>query len=144
VHAELGQTVAPGAPIVSLVPLQATLEAQLYAPSGAVAFVKPGMKVVLRYQAFPYQKFGIHEGVVTAVTRTALPFSEFSPSGSVPSQADESVYRIKVRLPSQTIMAEGAPRPLQAGMKLETDLMQKRRRLYEWVLAPLSGLARGL
>lgn len=144
VHAEVGQTVAAAAPVVSLVPLQAKLEAQLYAPSGAVAFVKPGMKVSLRYQTFPYQKFGIHEGVVTAVTRSALPLSEFSLSGNAPSQGEEPVYRIKVRLPSQSVMAEGAPQPLQAGMKLEADLMQHRRNLYEWVFEPLSGLARSL
>jgi membrane fusion protein len=31
--------------------------------------------------------------------------------------------------------------PLQVGMVVEADVMQDRRRLYEWVLEPLYGMA---
>ncbi|MDN7919179.1 hypothetical protein QZM99_13895 [Burkholderia gladioli] len=34
-------------------------------------------------------------------------------------------------------MAYGKPRPLQAGMTVQADILQERRRLYEWVLEPL-------
>ena len=51
--------------------------------------------------------------------------------------AGEPLYRITVDLSAQTIMAYGEARPLQIGMQLEADIMQERRKLYEWVLEPL-------
>ena len=54
-----------------------------------------------------------------------------------PAGAGEPLYRITVDLSAQTIMAYGEARPLQIGMQLEADIMQERRKLYEWVLEPL-------
>ncbi|MNG20774.1 hypothetical protein D3C84_1050580 [compost metagenome] len=49
----------------------------------------------------------------------------------------ELFYRITVALDSQHIQVYGQPQPLQAGMLLEADIMQDKRRLYEWALEPI-------
>lgn len=139
---ELGQMADARRPLLSIVPAEARLEAQLYAPSRAVGFVKPGATVRLRYQAYPYQKFGHAEGKVVSVARTALPAGEISallPAG-FESQTHEPLYLITVTLASQAIQAYGEEHPLQAGMLLEADVLQETRRLYEWVLEPLFSL----
>jgi membrane fusion protein len=142
--AEIGQAVDVSKPLVSVIPRGATLQAQLYAPSKAIGFISPGNAVLLRYQAYPYQKFGHAEGIVTAVSKTALPSSELASIGNLSSSNtsgnSEPLYRITVRLSSQTINAYGKPYPLQTGMLLEADVMQDMRRLYEWVLEPLYSL----
>ncbi|HNG61059.1 MAG TPA: HlyD family efflux transporter periplasmic adaptor subunit [Cellvibrionaceae bacterium] len=138
--AEVGQTVEPGKPLISVVPLGARMQAHLYAPSRAVGFVKPGDAVLLRYQAYPYQKFGHVRGRVLQVARTALLSQELAGvAGSQPG-GGEPVYRITVELAQQTINAYGKPQPLQAGMLLDADVLQDTRRLYEWVLEPLYSL----
>ncbi len=138
--AEVGQTVEPGKPLISVVPVGARMQAHLYAPSRAVGFVKPGDAVLLRYQAYPYQKFGHARGRVLQVARTALPSQELAGvAGSQPG-GGEPVYRITVELARQSIRAYGKPQPLQAGMLLEADVLQDTRRLYEWVLEPLYSL----
>ena len=138
--AEVGQTVEPGKPLISVVPVGARMQAHLYAPSRAVGFVKPGDAVLLRYQAYPYQKFGHARGRVLQVARTALPSQELAGvAGSQPG-GGEPVYRITVELAQQSIYAYGKPQPLQAGMLLEADVLQETRRLYEWVLEPLYSL----
>ena len=53
------------------------------------------------------------------------------------AQGSEPLYLISVALESQSITAYGVDQPLQAGMLLEADVLQERRRLYEWVLEPL-------
>ncbi|WP_276523924.1 HlyD family efflux transporter periplasmic adaptor subunit, partial [Enterobacter hormaechei] len=60
-----GQAVQSGQPIVSVLPGDGRLEAELLVPSRAVGFIEPDDKVLLRYQAYPYQKFGHHEGRVS-------------------------------------------------------------------------------
>jgi membrane fusion protein len=144
VMAEVGQEVDSSRPLVSIVPTGARLQAHLYAPSRAVGFVRLGNLVLLRYQAYPFQKFGHARGKVTSVAKTALPTNEIASlggsSGAGQGQQGEPVYRITVELESQTVLAYGKPQPLQAGMLLEADVLQDTRRLYEWVLEPLYSL----
>lgn len=143
VVAEVGQAVDGRRPLVSIVPAGSTLTAQLYAPSRAVGFVRPGAPVLMRYQAYPYQKFGHAQGKVVAVAKTALPASEISnllPPGA-DAQGSEPLYLISVALESQSITAYGVDQPLQAGMLLEADVLQESRRLYEWVLEPFFSLS---
>jgi membrane fusion protein len=140
VTAEVGHAVDPSRPVLSIVPPGARLQAQLFAPSKAVGFVRGGEAVMLRFDAYPYQKFGHTAGRVTEVARVALTGQDLSSLG-LPgldaAGAGEPLYRITVDLSAQTIMAYGEARPLQIGMQLEADIMQERRKLYEWVLEPL-------
>ncbi|MGH8078594.1 MAG: HlyD family secretion protein, partial [Lysobacter sp.] len=136
---ERGQTVQAGQPLLSLLPKGSELQAQLLVPSRAIGFIKPGDSVVLRYQAFPHQKFGHHRGTVIRISRNAL-----SPAGLGAllgdAQAGEPYYRVLVQLSAQSITAYGKPEPLRPGMLLEADILGERRKLYEWVLEPLYSL----
>ena len=145
IHVVSGAKADTGAPLLSIVPASMRLEAHLYGPSRAIGFVRPGQRVMLRYQAYPYQRFGHHEGVVVSVSRAALSPGELptqlagltSLTGLAVGSATEPIYRITVSLASQSITAYGEAVALQPGMALEADVALERRRLYEWVLDPL-------
>lgn len=135
-----GASIASGAPMATLIPAGSPLEAQLMVPSSAVGFVKSGQEVMLRFAAFPYEKFGQHRGRVVNVSRTALPATEFMASGlsiEGSSRSAEAMYRVAVQLESQSIRAFGSAHPLVAGMALDASIRQERRRLWEWVFEPL-------
>ena len=66
---------------MTLVPAGARLEARLYGPSRAIGFVRPGQRVLLRYEAFPHQKFGQYEGVVRSVSRSTVGPAELAGDG---------------------------------------------------------------
>lgn len=136
---ERGQMVMPGTPLATIIPSDATLEAQLFAPSRSIGFVRPGQEVLLRYLAYPHQKFGSHRAKVLAVSRNPMLPGElgFTP----PDGSREPLYRIKVALASQSISAYGRPEPLQPGMQVEADILLDRRRLIEWIFEPLLSLA---
>ena len=129
---ESGQAVQAGQPLLSLLPAGSRLQAQLFVPSRAVGFIEPGDAVLLRYQAFPYQKFGHHEGVVTQVSRSAV-----TQAGGGAGQGGEPYYRVLVEIERQSITAYGRQEPLRPGMLLEADILGEHRKLYEWVLEPL-------
>ncbi|MBS0424029.1 MAG: HlyD family efflux transporter periplasmic adaptor subunit [Proteobacteria bacterium] len=131
--AEVGQTANPAMPLLSILPAGAELQAQLLVPTRAAGFIKPAQQVSLRYQAFPYQRFGHHLGEVAEIGRTVIQPDE----SSLPVAVQESVYRITVRLPQQQVQAYGQAMPLQAGMVLDADIHIDRRRLIEWVFDPL-------
>jgi membrane fusion protein len=138
VQAEVGQSVDPAArPLAHLVPAAATLVARLYAPSRAAGFVKPGATVLLRYDAFPYQKFGQQVGRVESVSAAAAVAADLRGYTAAPETTAEPMFAITVKLPEQTIGAIGQRMPLQTGMRVDADLLHETRRLYEWILEPL-------
>ena len=138
VLAEPGQVVTPSTALASVVPSGRALLAHLYAPSSAIGFVRPEQPVLLRYQAFPYQKFGHHEGRVLQVSRTPLQAGEMAALGAAPA---EPMYRITVALDRQSVSAYGEEQPLAAGMQLEADVLLDRRRLIEWIFEPVLSVA---
>lgn len=144
VLADAGQSVSPASALASLVPAGAQLQAHLFAPSGAVGFVRPQQEVRLRFEAFPYQKYGHQTGHVLQVSRTPLAAPELAGLPlSVPAGADgaaEPMFRITVAMDRTELQAFGAPQPLVAGMRMEADVLLERRRLIEWLFAPVLGL----
>jgi membrane fusion protein len=133
---EQGGHANTSAPLFSIVPVGSSLEAHLYSPSRAVGFVRHGQRVLLRYQAYPYQKFGHYEGVVESISRSAVTPGELPPQLSGMT-GREPVYRITVKLARQTVIAYGREVGLQPGTQLQADIALETRRLYEWVLDPL-------
>ncbi|TFW28975.1 HlyD family efflux transporter periplasmic adaptor subunit [Massilia horti] len=140
VTAEIGQAVDGDKPLVSIIPDGSVLQAHLFAPSRAVGFIRPGDHVLLRYQAYPYQKFGHAHGVVATLSQVALSARELADTPVSAISSNEPFYRITVSLASQTITAYGKPLPLQAGMLVDADILHERRKLYEWVFEPLYSL----
>ncbi|WP_140719640.1 HlyD family secretion protein [Pseudomonas sp. Hp2] len=136
-----GQTVQTGQALLSLLPSDSELEAELLVPSRAIGFVEPGDKVQLRYQAYPYQKFGHHEGRVTRISRSALSSGELGALIGDASQG-EPFYRVTVVLARQNVMAYGKPELLKPGMLLDADIFGEKRRLIEWILEPLYSIGR--
>jgi hypothetical protein len=117
------------------------LEAHLFAPSRTVGFVQPGQSVFIRYAAYPFQKFGMYSGRITAVSGTPFFPNELPPnlSQQLLSQAGsvEGLYRISVALDDQAIRAYGAPIPLKPGFVLEADVIQARLKIWEMMFEPL-------
>lgn len=128
-------TYVEGQVTATVVPDNVQLQAYLYLPSRAVGFVRRGQAVKLRYDAFPYQKFGAQDGVVTDVSLAQIAQEQIPES--LPLQSREGLYRVTVRLAAQTIRAFEEQKPLFPGMIAEADLMQENRTLLEWILEPL-------
>jgi membrane fusion protein len=131
-----GQAVQAGQPLLSVLPGTGELQAELLVPSRAIGFVEPGDDVLLRYQAYPYQKFGHQHGRVVSISRSPIP-SGIAGAPGTSQGAGEPFYRVSVALDHQQVVAFGRPEELKPGMLLEADILGERRRLSEWLLEPL-------
>lgn len=133
IRGEPGQQANPNVALLSILPTDSSLHAELLAPATAMGFVQPGKEVRLRYATFPFQRFGHQRGTVRQVSKTVVTPSELP----FPTSSKEPVYIISVTLDDQYIRAYGTPQALQAGMALEADILLDRRPIYQWVLEPL-------
>lgn len=135
---DVGQRVDPETPLLSILPHGATLEATLLVPTRAAGFIHTGQIVALRYQAFPYQRFGHHEGEVVAIGRAPIQPGEVR----LPAMVTEPAYPVTVRIAAQAVYAHGQALALQPGMLLDADVRIDRRRLIEWLFDPVLAIAR--
>ena len=153
VRATPGQRVSPTSSLASIAPAQARLQAELYAPVGAIGLLRAQQAVLLRYEALPHPQFGPYSGRVLQVSRAPMAGSELAALSPPTKEAGaaaagltggpnaaEPLYRITVALDPQAVSADGQALPLAAGMRLEADVLLERRRLIEWLFEPLRGL----
>ena len=132
-QAQLGQPVDPSKPLMTLIPRGSVLQAELYVPSRAIAFVAEGQPVRLLFDAFPYTRFGPGQGVVAQVSSAVLRPDEVMAAVRVA----EPVYKVLVTLRSLTMQAYGKDIPLQSGMALTADILLESRSFLELLMDPL-------
>lgn len=124
-------------PLLTLNPAAASLSIQLLVPARAAGFVHIGQALDIRYDAFPYQKFGLYRGKVTQVSDTVLLPGELQ---QVPVPAAEPVYLVTAQLEQDQVMAFGRAFALKSGMTLSADIRLEERRLLHWLFEPLLSL----
>ena len=111
-------------PLVVIIPHDAAMEAHLFVPPRSAGFLRPGQPVVLRYDAFPYQRYGVGRGTVIEVA---------SATATEPMAGGEPAYRVRVRLDAES----GQRFALRPDMTLTASVTLERRSLAEWLFAPL-------
>ena len=128
-----GQSVAADAPLATVLPKGSGLHVELLVPTRAIGFLNKGQEVVLRYDAFPYERFGQYRGRISDIGRNVWTQGE----RVGPLSAREPVYRVDVALDSQRVNALGQEFALRPGMLVNADLLLERRTLLEWIFEPV-------
>ena len=128
-----GQSVAADAAFATILPAGSKLQVELLVPTRAIGFVTKGKEVSLRYEAFPYERFGQYRGVIADVSQTV-----WSPGDKVgPLTVREPAYRITAKLDRQSVEAMGQEIPLRSGMLVNADILLEKRSLLEWIFEPV-------
>jgi membrane fusion protein len=139
IGARVGQHAEPDSSLVSVVPASRRVEVELYAPSRAIGFVKPGSEVRLLFDAFPYQKYGAGKGHVTWVSDVPTDPASLAKDLGI----TEPVFRVRVALDAAPQHGEAAGQAMRPGMTLSANLLLERRRLWEVFLDPVLRALRG-
>ncbi len=133
---EIGQRVSPNSPVLAITPENSVLEAQLYIPTRAIGFIQIGQAVKIKYDAFPYERFGLYDGTVSSISNSVLVQNELP----INLKLDEPAYKVIVTLEAQSITAYNENYSLKPGMLLSADVILDKRSLFEWLLEPLYSL----
>jgi membrane fusion protein len=128
-----GQSIAADAPFATVLPKGSGLHVELLVPTRAIGFVAKGQEVVLRYEAFPHERFGQYRGTIADIGRNV-----WTPGERIGTLvAKEPVYRVDVALDKQLVSALGQDFPLRPGMLVNADLLLERRTILEWIFEPV-------
>lgn len=129
-----GQRVEVGQRLFAIAQPSSALTILLEVPSRAIGLIEEGQRVSLKYDAFPYQTFGLRYGRVTRVEPASL---EGGRIDSAEQPAADRRFLVEVRPEERTVVAYGRARALKIGMMVTADIEVERRSILAWWLSPI-------
>jgi HlyD family secretion protein len=90
------------------------------------AFLREGLPVKLKFNAFPYQRYGVINGTLEYV----------SPATKVSAQSHQTVYEARVSLERDYYTVSSVKYPLRYGMMANVEIVVRERRLIDLALDP--------
>lgn len=133
IQPSIGSQIDSDSPILSIIPQNSPLILELLIPSRSAGFIQVRDKVKIRFDAFPYQKFGLVEGEISNIDKALILPSD----KKLPISITEAMYRVRASINQQEISAYGKSFPLKVGMIAEADIVLESRSLLEWLLDPI-------
>jgi hemolysin D len=126
-----GETVQAGETIAEIAPNKARLVLSATLPDREAGFVKPGMPVKIKFDAYPYQDYGVISGKVISISTDAEQNERLG-----------TVYRLKVELDRDYVKERSRTIKLKAGQTASADIIIRRRRLAAILFDPIRQLQR--
>lgn len=115
-------------------------ELVMWAPDNAVPFIRAGAPVSIRYKAFPAETFGQFPGLIAQMSAAPATIQERSPWSSAPltdASASQTWYRLTITPDVTHFIWQGQHLQPGNGLRAECTLFLEKRRLWQWILAPL-------
>lgn len=134
VHAP-GAVVSQAQAVLAVVPLREGIDAEVMLANKDIGFVHDGQEVELKIETFPFTRYGTVPGRVMTVSRDAIQEEAQGRGGGDPAAG--AVYAVRVRPDAGTIAVDGQDVALTPGMAVTAEIKTGRRRVIEYVLAPL-------
>lgn len=137
----IGAVVGSGTVLMNLVPVDEQLVAEVMIKNEDVGFVREGQSVKVKLAAYPFQKYGMLDGVVKRISADATDPAQ-QQRAPTEQQGENaaliSPYKAIVRLDRQIFSSRGVDLPLAPGMQVVAELRQGERTVMEYLLSPVS------
>jgi hemolysin D len=136
-----GTVAAPGTILMTLVPRDERMVAEVWVGNQDVGFVRSGQPAKVKLAPFQFQKYGMIEGRVKQVSADATE----APSANTRSDAltgrdrpmGPLAYRALVELDAQALEVEGQRYRVSPGMHVAAEIHLGTRTVMEYLLSPV-------
>ena len=136
-----GTVVQPGTILMTLVPKDEHLKAEVFVANPDVGFVRETQTAKIKLAAYPFQKYGMLDGRVVHVSADAQDKPENASGPSETTKGDATrkglIYRTLVELDAQQLVADGRPLSLTPGMQVTAEINLGTRTVMEYLLSPV-------
>ncbi len=132
-----GTVVQPGTVLLTLVPKDETLRAEVWVGNEDIGFVREGQPVKLKFAAFPFQKYGMAVGRVEHVGADAVDDAGQNERKHGAAGAAPPFYKALVRLDRMALEMDGQRFDLSAGMQTHAEIWLGDRTVMEYLLSPV-------
>ncbi len=136
----VGTVVQPGTVLLTLVPKEETLKAEVWVSNDDIGFVRQGQPVKLKLAAFPFQKYGMIEGVVEHVSADSADGNTgngTAPNDKTVARKEPLVYKALIGLKAMALEMDGERFVLGTGMQANAEIWLGTRTVMEFLLSPV-------
>lgn len=135
----IGTVVSPGSVLMSLVPQDEPLQAEILVKNEDVAFVYEKQRVKIKLSAYPFQKYGMVDGTISHLGPDAADPTSAPVKGTAeaPDTSGGLRYKALVRLDAQHLQTDGKRMSLSPGMQVVVEIQQGQRTVMEYLLSPV-------
>ncbi|ACT47387.1 HlyD family type I secretion periplasmic adaptor subunit [Methylotenera mobilis] len=139
-----GTVVSPGTVLMTLVPNNEALQAEVWLKNEDAGFVRQNQQVKVKLSAYPFQKYGMVDGKVLQVSADATDksASNNSQSGTDSTQSSSGAttqlaYRTIIQLNKQSLEIEQDKLRLAPGMQVVAEIKLVDQTVMEYLLSPI-------
>ena len=122
----VGGVVTPAQPLMQIVPAGAQLEVEAMVLNKDIGFVREGQEAVLKIESLPFTKYGTIDGEVRYIYKDAIE-----------NEQTGLTYPARVAMAKTVMNVDGTPVNLTPGMNVTVEIKTGKRRIIDYVLAPL-------
>ena len=127
-----GEVVQPGQTLAEMTPTQAPLVLEVNLPNREAGFIKTEMPVKVKFDAFPYQHYGVVSGKVVSISPDAKTNERLG-----------VFYQVQVSLDRDSVTANNQTWKLKAGQTATAEIVIRQRSIADILLDPLKQLQKG-
>ncbi len=131
----VGDAPSPIQPLLTVLPEEPHYYLRAYATTRDIGLLKKGLDVKVKYQSYPFRRYGIYRGRVENIAKTGLVPSEVD--DILVASVSEPLYPIKVMLDQQQVVRNGEVFAIQSGMLADIDIVLESFSVLEWVVTSL-------
>ncbi|NEU81649.1 HlyD family efflux transporter periplasmic adaptor subunit [Nostoc sp. UIC 10630] len=130
-----GSVVEPGQMLAQIAPNNTPLILKAQMPSQQSGFLKVGMPVKIKFDAYPFQDYGVVQGRVSWI----------SPNSKVQTtnQGNIETYELEISLLQPYIQTANKRIPLTPGQTASAEVVIRQRRIVDFILDPFKKLQQG-
>lgn len=133
-----GTVVSPGTVLMTLVPVHETLNAEVWVKNEDAGFVHEGQHVKLKLTAYPFQKYGMIDGVVQQVGADSTEQNQQRSNNTEESKTQlPASYKTLIKLSMQELKVNDRVLELNPGMQVSAEIKLADQTVMEYLLSPV-------
>lgn len=133
-HRSIGSVVREAETVFVLVPREDPLEIEVNVESKDIGLLAVGLPVRVKFDAFPFQKYGTGSGVVRVISRDSFATNTKNEGAG---RLDPLFYRVRVALTDVRPRLSAEHIQIMPGMSVTAEMNVGRRRVASYFLYPL-------
>jgi adhesin transport system membrane fusion protein len=122
----IGGVIQPGMDLVEIVPADNSLVIEAEVRPQDIAFLHPGQKAIIKLTAYDFAIYGGLEASLEHIS-----------ADTIINDANERMYKIRLRTEKTHLEAPKGPLPIIAGMTAEVDILTGKKTIMNYILKPL-------
>lgn len=118
--------IKPGMDLVEIVPLEDALIAEVKVKPADVAFLRLGLKAMVKFTAYDFSIYGGLEGVVTHIS-----------ADTITNEKGESYYLVRIKTEKNHLGNNERPLYIKVGMVVSADILTGKKTVLDYILKPI-------